>query len=55
MFVCTNPQIYSRYFHIIKYPSKSITQSSINILWLCLFLALSIRYLIMFSDAWSNQ
>ncbi len=27
----------------------------IFILWLCLFLALAIRYFIMFSDAWSNQ
>ncbi len=27
----------------------------ISILWMCLILALTIRYSIMFSDAWSNQ
>lgn len=27
----------------------------IFILWMCLILALTIRYFIMFSDAWSNQ
>ena len=27
----------------------------IFILWVCLILALTIRYFIMFSDAWSNQ
>lgn len=27
----------------------------IFILWMCLVLALTIRYFIMFSDAWSNQ